>query len=75
MIYITGDTHGELHALTENRHLPDMPSEGEVIGQGYDLNEMQHILLKKIEELTLYTLQQQEEIEALRKTVEELKNK
>ena len=26
MIYITGDTHGELHALTENRHLPDKPA-------------------------------------------------
>ena len=79
--YVFGDNYKllPLHELKkfigENRHLPDMPSEGEVIGQGYDLNEMQHILLKKIEELTLYTLQQQEEIEALRKTVEELKNK
>jgi hypothetical protein len=31
--------------------------------------------MKKIEELTLYTLQQQEEIEALRKMVDELKGK
>ncbi|MBR4913043.1 MAG: hypothetical protein IKZ54_09435, partial [Bacteroidales bacterium] len=79
--YVFGDNYKllPLHELKkfigENRHLPDMPSEGEVIGQGYDLNGMQHALLKKIEELTLYTLQQQEEIEALRKTVEELKNK
>ena len=32
-------------------------------------------MMKKIEELTLYTLQQQEEIEALRKMVDELKGK
>ena len=79
--YVFGDTYNlmPLHELKkfigDNRHLPDMPSESDVVGQGYDLNEMQHALLKKIEELTLYTLQQQEEIEALKKTVEELKNK
>lgn len=79
--YVFGDGYKlmPLHELKkfigENRHLPDMPSEEEVIGQGYDLNEMQHALLKKIEELTLYTLQQQEEIEALRKTIEDLRNK
>lgn len=59
----------------DNKHLPDMPSENEVVGHGYDLNEMQQVLLKKIEELTLYTLQQQEEIETLRKIVGEMKTK
>ena len=42
---------------------------------GYDIAEVQSALLQKIEELTLYTLQQQEEIEALKKMVEELKGK
>ena len=61
--------------VADNRHLPGMPSQAEVEGNGYDLNAMQQAMLKTIEELTLYTLQQQEEIDALKKMVEELKRK
>lgn len=61
--------------IGDNKHLPDIPSESEIVRQGYDLHEMQSAMMKKIEELTLYTLQQQEEIEALRKMVDELKGK
>jgi hypothetical protein len=61
--------------IGENKHLPEMPSESEIVGQGYDMQEMQQAMMKKIEELTLYTIQQQEEIEALRKTIDELKGK
>ena len=53
--------------IFSNKHLPEVPTEMEVKEEGIDLVEMQSILLKKIEELTLYTLQQQEEIESLRK--------
>lgn len=56
-------------------HLPEVPSESEVLAEGYNMTEMQSILLKKIEELTLYTLKQQEEIETLKQTIEELKGK
>ena len=79
--YVFDDTYRlmPLHELKNyigaNRHLPEMPSEDEVAREGYDLNGMQQALVKKIEELTLYTLKQQEEIEALRKMVEELKGK
>ena len=79
--YVFDDTYRlmPLHELRNyigaNRHLPEMPSEDEVAREGYDLNGMQQALVKKIEELTLYTLKQQEEIEALRKMVEELKGK
>lgn len=79
--YVFDDTYKlmplhELRVYVEaNRHLPEMPSEREIVGQGYDIEEMQHAMMKKIEELTLYTLQQQEEIEALRKQVDELKIK
>ena len=59
--------------IDKNHHLPNLPSESEVTHTGYDINEMQNALLKTIEELTLYTLQQQEEIDELRRTVEELK--
>ena len=68
-----------LHELKKyicgNKHLPEIPSESEIVGRGYDMHEMQNVMMKKIEELTLYTLQQQEEIEALRKMVDELKGK
>lgn len=61
--------------INKYRHLPNLPSQSEVTATGYDIGETQVALLKKIEELTLYTLQQQEEIEALKKIVEELSGK
>ena len=61
--------------ICDNKHLPEIPSESEIVGRGYDMHEMQNAMMKKIEELTLYTLQQQEEIETLRKMVDELKGK
>ena len=79
--HVFGDTYKlmPLHELkkfiADNKHLPDMPSESEVGQSGYDMGEIQRAMLKKIEELTLYTLQQQQEIEALRKTIEEMKGK
>ena len=48
-----------------NRHLPGVPSEEEVSEQGIDLGSMQAVLLEKIEELTLYILRQQRDIERL----------
>lgn len=79
--YVFDDTYKllPLHELkkfiADNKHLPEVPSESEVISHGYDVNEMQSIMLKKIEELTLYTLQQQEEIETLKRMIDELKGK
>lgn len=50
-----------------NKHLPNVPSEKEVKENGINTVEMDAILLQKIEELTLYIVQQQKEIEALKK--------
>lgn len=50
-----------------NQHLPDVPSEKEVIENGQDLGEMNKILLQKIEELTLYVIELKEEVETLKK--------
>ena len=61
--------------VAEHGHLPEVPSETEVTEEGYNMVEMQGILLKKIEELTLYTLKQQEEIDLLKQTIEELRGK
>lgn len=42
------------------QHLPEMPSAKEVLEHGVSLGDTQALLLKKIEELTLYILQQEE---------------
>jgi hypothetical protein len=48
--------------ITENNHLPNVPSEKEVTDKGVNLGEMDAILLRKIEELTLYVIAQQKDI-------------
>lgn len=55
--------------VAEHRHLPGIPSEAEVKAAGFDLAVMQAVLLGKIEELTLYTIRQQREIDSLRDLV------
>ena len=42
--------------ITTNNHLPDVPTSKEVITNGIYLGYMQTILLKKVEELTLYVI-------------------
>ncbi len=62
----------ELEAfLKENYHLPNVPSAETMRTEGISLKEMNLILLQKIEELTLYTLQQQKEIDALKEKISE----
>jgi len=52
--------------IEENKHLPDIPSKAVLVDQGgVDVGNMHQILLKKIEELSLYILDLKEEIEAL----------
>lgn len=60
--------------VRQNHHLPDMPSEAEVLAKGsVSVGAMQKLLLQKIEELTLYTIAQQRQIEALQTEVAKLK--
>lgn len=44
-------------------HLPDVPTTQEVMKDGLDLGQMNALLLKKVEELTLYTLQLKKELD------------
>jgi hypothetical protein len=44
--------------INANSHLPDVPSEADIKANGVDMTQMQMTLLKKVEELTLYTLRQ-----------------
>jgi len=44
--------------IRQNHHLPEVPTEAEVKKNGLDIGQHQETLLKKIEELTLYAIQQ-----------------
>jgi hypothetical protein len=48
--------------IKEHGHLPGVPSAKDVRANGVDVGEMNAILLKKIEELTLHVLALQEEL-------------
>jgi hypothetical protein len=48
--------------IAEHKHLPDVPSEKEVLEEGIDLAEMNRVLLQKVEELTLHAIQQEARI-------------
>ena len=60
--------------IEQNSHLPEIPSAEELEANGVNVVEMQKMLLKKIEELTLYTVEQQQLIEALQERIEQLEN-
>lgn len=50
--------------LDRHKHLPEIPSAQEIQETGVNLSEFCMLLLKKIEELSLYVLQQDEMIQA-----------
>ncbi|MBS1780516.1 MAG: hypothetical protein JST70_14395 [Bacteroidetes bacterium] len=52
--------------INKHRHLPEIPSTEEVHKEGLDLAQIDAKLLQKIEELTLYVIQQQKEINQLK---------
>ncbi|MBI1835816.1 MAG: hypothetical protein HYR91_00975 [Flavobacteriia bacterium] len=59
--------------VIQNKHLPNIPSAQEVSENGIDMAEMTNKLLEKIEELTLYMIEQNKKIELLEKEISEIK--
>ena len=53
--------------LKEHHHLPEIPSAAEFKENGYNMNDMDDLLLRKVEELTLYIIAQQKLINSLMK--------
>lgn len=51
--------------IKTNRHLPEMPAAAQVIKDGNDVGETQIKLLQKIEELTLYVIEQDKRLTEL----------
>lgn len=77
--YVFADNY-KLRSLTEvekfvktNKHLPEVPSAAEVERDGVDMATMDATLLKKVEELTLYMIDQNKKIEAQQQEIEALK--
>ncbi len=66
--------------IKEHKHLPEIPSASEMEASGVNLAEMNKLLLQKVEELTLYTIKQQNELnekdtelESINKELESIK--
>jgi hypothetical protein len=59
--------------VLKNRHLPGVPSASEVEKGGVDVGANQNALLKKVEELTLYTIEQDKKIEDQYKLLMQMK--
>lgn len=57
--------------IKENKHLPEIPSGNQMIQDGVTLGEFQMKLLQKIEELTLYAISQNKEIEQLKSQIKQ----
>lgn len=60
--------------IDQNHHLPEMPSEQEVMKNGLNLGDMNKLLTKKVEELTLYLIEKDVQLKKVEeKQVEGLK--
>ncbi|BFP40640.1 hypothetical protein FGF1_14850 [Flavobacteriaceae bacterium GF1] len=58
--------------IREKGHLINIPSATEVEENGLQLGEMNKLLLEKIEELTLYTLEQEKKLKEKDKTIDQI---
>ena len=60
--------------IKENKHLPEIPSANEIEANGVQLGEMNMLLLKKIEEMTLHQIEMMKQIKQLQSEIQELKS-
>jgi hypothetical protein len=56
-----------------NHHLPEIPSEQQIAKDGLNLGEMNKLLVKKVEELTLYLIEKDKEIKGQQEQLELIK--
>ena len=60
--------------IKTNKHLPDVPSALEIQKNGAKLAQITTIMMQKIEELTLYSIEQDKKIEKLQNDLVKLQN-
>lgn len=58
--------------IKEHHHLPEVPSEAEVLESGINVADMNAVLLKKVEELTLYVIDLKKENDKQQALIESL---
>ena len=58
--------------ISLNKHLPDIPSANDIKKNGLNIGEIQTKLLQKIEELTLYVIEQERRIESQKLKIDDL---
>lgn len=61
--------------IAANKHLPNMPSAQKVKEEGYTLHDINTKFLQKIEELTLYSIEQDKQINALQQQLSNLEQR
>ncbi len=59
--------------INRNWHLPETPSEKEIVEKGLDLGEMNKLLMKKVEELTRYLIKKDSELNTQNLNIPEIK--
>ena len=60
--------------ITENNHLPEIPSAADMQANGMSVSELNTKLLQKVEELTLYLIEMKKENEELKTRIEKIEN-
>jgi len=69
-------TLDEVHSFIKtNRRLPEIPAATDMIENGLDIGEFQIKLLQKIEELTLYVIEQNKQLKLQQEEINKLKNR
>jgi hypothetical protein len=58
--------------IDANKHLPEVPSAKEMEKNGVQLGEMNMLLLKKVEELTLYSIEQNQKLNYQQSLIQKL---
>jgi hypothetical protein len=61
--------------IDQNQHLPEMPSAEEIAKDGLNLGEMNRLLVKKVEELTLYLIEKDKQVNELKERMGALETK
>ncbi len=61
--------------IQKNKHLPEIPSAKEMIEHGVSVGKLQIKLLQKIEELTLYVIELEEQAQERLQRIESLESK
>ncbi len=60
--------------INENKHLPGVPESEDIVSSGLSLGEISKIQMEKIEELTLYLIEQDKRLKTLERQNKELIN-